>query len=76
MTPEVQRAAFEPFFTTKPVGKGSGLGLSQVYGFAKQSHGHVSLTSQVGAGTVVRLFLPAAGQVPNRLSQLALKATG
>jgi len=76
MTPEVQRAAFEPFFTTKPVGKGSGLGLSQVYGFAKQSQGHVSLTSQVGAGTVVRLFLPAAGQAPNRISQLALKATG
>jgi signal transduction histidine kinase len=76
MTPEVQRAAFEPFFTTKPVGKGSGLGLSQVYGFAKQSHGHVSLTSQVGAGTVVRLFLPAAGQVPNHASKLALKATG
>jgi signal transduction histidine kinase len=76
MTPEVQRAAFEPFFTTKPVGKGSGLGLSQVYGFAKQSRGHVSLTSQVGTGTVVRLFLPAAGQVPNRVSQVALKATG
>jgi signal transduction histidine kinase len=76
MTPEVQRAAFEPFFTTKPVGKGSGLGLSQVYGFAKQSNGHVSLTSQVGAGTVVRLFLPAAGQVPNCASQVALKATG
>jgi signal transduction histidine kinase len=76
MTPEVQRAAFEPFFTTKPVGKGSGLGLSQVYGFAKQSQGHVSLTSQVGAGTVVRLFLPAAGQAPTRVSQLALKATG
>jgi signal transduction histidine kinase len=76
MTPEVQRAAFEPFFTTKPVGKGSGLGLSQVYGFAKQSHGHVSLTSQVGAGTVVRLFLPAAGQVPDRASQLEMKATG
>jgi signal transduction histidine kinase len=76
MTPEVQRAAFEPFFTTKPVGKGSGLGLSQVYGFAKQSHGHVSLTSQLGAGTVVRLFLPAAGQVPNPVSQVALTATG
>lgn len=50
--------AFEPFFTTKEVGKGSGLGLSQVYGFARQAHGHVKIDSQVGQGTVVTMYLP------------------
>ncbi len=50
--------AFEPFFTTKPAGKGSGLGLSMVYGFAKQSRGHARLYSEVGHGTSVQLFLP------------------
>ncbi len=49
---------FEPFFTTKDVGKGSGLGLSQVYGFAKESGGHVTLRSAVGRGTTVKLYLP------------------
>jgi PAS domain S-box-containing protein len=60
MSPEVQAKVFEPFFTTKEVGKGSGLGLSMVYGFAKQSGGHVSLDSEVGVGTTVYLFLPRA----------------
>ncbi len=49
---------FEPFFTAKPVGKGSGLGLSMVYGFVKQSGGHVEIESAVGAGTTINLYLP------------------
>ncbi len=58
MTPEVLAKAFEPFFTTKAVGKGSGLGLAQVYGFVKQSGGGVRIDTAVGEGTVVRVYLP------------------
>ena len=62
MTPEVHARAFEPFFTTKEVGKGSGLGLSMVYGFIKQSGGHVAIYSEPSLGTSVRLYLPAASE--------------
>ena len=60
MTPEVRAKAFEPFFTTKEVGKGSGLGLSQVLGFAKQSGGGVRIESRSGEGTAIHIFLPRA----------------
>ncbi|MHC8314413.1 response regulator [Pseudomonas sp. LB3P31] len=57
--------AFDPFFTTKPIGQGTGLGLSMIYGFSKQSRGHVAISSEVGAGTTVSLYLPRfGGEVP------------
>jgi len=60
MDPEVRSRAFDPFFTTKEVGSGSGLGLSMVYGFVKQSGGFVKIYSEVGTGTAVQIFLPRA----------------
>jgi PAS domain S-box-containing protein len=60
MSPDVLARAFEPFFTTKPAGKGSGLGLSMVYGFVKQSGGHLDARSQLGYGTEIDLVLPVA----------------
>jgi CheY-like chemotaxis protein len=58
MTPDVKEKAFEPFFTTKPIGQGTGLGLSMIYGFIQQSGGFVDIDSEEGRGTTVRLYLP------------------
>ncbi|WP_288585925.1 ATP-binding protein, partial [uncultured Methylobacterium sp.] len=73
MPPEVVARAFDPFFTTKPMGEGTGLGLSMIYGFAKQSGGQVRIASEVGSGTTVCLYLPrhcgeadGDGSVPER----------
>ncbi len=64
MPSEVTAKAFEPFFTTKPIGQGTGLGLSQVFGFVRQLGGHVALRSAPGEGTEITLFLPAAAEHP------------
>jgi PAS domain S-box-containing protein len=69
IAPEIVNRVFEPFFTTKETGKGSGLGLSMIYGFAKQSNGHVDIESQVDFGTSVRLYLPRT----TRIDQSALE---
>ena len=60
MSPDVVDRAFDPFFTTKPIGQGTGLGLSMIYGFAKQSRGHLRIYSEEGRGTTVRLYLARA----------------
>ena len=74
MTPEVAAKALDPFFTTKPIGQGTGLGLSMIYGFAKQSGGQVRIHSEVGKGTTVCLYLPrhlGAAEAPEPASELA-----
>jgi PAS domain S-box-containing protein len=72
MPPEVLRQAFEPFFTTKPLGLGTGLGLSMVYGFLNQIGGDARIESIVGQGTVVRLYLPRSGRHLNPPSEYAI----
>ena len=62
MSPEVAARAFDPFFTTKPIGQGTGLGLSQLYGFVKQSGGHARIHSEEGRGTTVRIYLPRCAE--------------
>jgi PAS domain S-box-containing protein len=62
MSPEIRSRVFEPFFTTKEVGKGSGMGLAMVYGFVRQSRGHITLDSSEGVGTTVRMYFPEVEQ--------------
>jgi signal transduction histidine kinase len=75
MTPEVAERAFEPFFTTKEIGKGTGLGLAQVYGFVKQSRGHLSVESAPEQGTAIALLLPCVeeGEQPSARDDAAAK---
>ncbi len=74
MSEQLRSRVFEPFFTTKDIGKGSGLGLAQVYGFAQQSGGSVSIDSEVGVGTSVILCLPRSDRAPARAAHPAAQA--
>ena len=76
MPPAVRGKVFDPFFTTKPIGQGTGLGLSMVYGFVHQSGGHVGLYSEAGQGTTVRLYLPRLGEAQMVSEEHALRDAG
>jgi signal transduction histidine kinase len=69
MPPEVIARAFDPFFTTKPLGQGTGLGLSMLYGFVRQSGGHVRIASRPGAGTTVTMYLPRQDAAPEAAAE-------
>jgi PAS domain S-box-containing protein len=81
MEPQVIKRAFEPFFTTKPIGQGTGLGLSMVYGFARQSGGQVRIYSEVGMGTTICIYLPrhrgdAVAEVADHTASEQIKGSG
>lgn len=76
MSAEVLSRVFEPFYTTKPVGEGSGLGLSQVYGFVKQSNGFIDIVSAPGEGTIVRIYLPRARPQLDKTAETSSCAAG